>query len=61
MKSKHFKNYLLICSLIVLSLSCTPKPPYEIKSPCVANDSVENSSAIHPCIRRPVNGNRSIV
>lgn len=37
-------------------ISCTPGPPYEIKSPCVSADSLEIEAAKgNPCIRRPVN------
>lgn len=35
-------------------LSCAPSPPYEIRSPCVSIE-LDNSFAINPCVRRPVN------
>ncbi len=37
-------------------LSCTPGPPYEIKSSCVSDEFHEISAAKgNPCIRRLVN------
>lgn len=51
---------VLVLTLIASGLaSCVPKPPYEIKSPCVSIDS-DNPYAINPCIRRPVNISRDI-
>lgn len=40
-------------------ISCAPKPPYEIKSPCVSVDS-DNPWVHNPCIRKPLNPNRAI-
>ncbi len=52
------KLFLAISSLLLL-LSCTNSPPYEIKSPCVSSDS-EDPFVINPCIRKPLNLNRDI-
>lgn len=59
--NKLMKNYLLII-LVFLSMSigsCTPSPPYEIKSPCVAADS-DNPYGINPCARVPANMQYSV-
>ena len=40
--------------LLVIISSCTPGPPYEIKSPCVSTDT-DNPWAHNPCIRKPMN------
>ncbi|HJK86529.1 MAG TPA: DUF2706 domain-containing protein [Candidatus Megaira endosymbiont of Nemacystus decipiens] len=42
---------VLIVSMV--TISCTPSFPYEIRSPCVASDI--EPSFLTPCIRRPVN------
>jgi hypothetical protein len=56
--SQFIKSF---CIAIVLlgAISCTPSPPYEIKSPCVAVEG-NDSFAIMPCVRRPVNLNYAI-
>lgn len=49
-----FKRVLAL-TFVFLSLgSCTQKPPYEVRSPCVSTDT-ENPWAHNPCIRRPLN------
>lgn len=51
---------LLSVTIILQLSSCTPSPPYEIKSPCVAIEPSE-PTAFTPCIRRPVNSNKFII
>ncbi len=41
--------------LILMVSSCTPKPPYEVRSPCVSIDS-DNPFYRSPCSRVPLNG-----
>lgn len=49
-------RFLLLSMMLFPLLSCTPGPPYEIKSPCVSAESLEISAAKgNPCIRRLVN------
>ena len=52
-------EYLFLGLLILKLMACTPGKPYEIRSPCVAIES--ENSGITPCVRRPVNLNRSLV
>ncbi len=44
--------------IVIPSLSCVPGKPYEVKSPCVSIDSLDEPG---PCSRRPVNLTRDIV
>ena len=45
---------LLIAHIgFLLLLSCTPSPPYEVRSPCVSSE-IDAISNINPCVRRPV-------
>ncbi|MFK7974290.1 MAG: DUF2706 domain-containing protein [Rickettsiaceae bacterium] len=52
---KSYCNIFIVSLLLLSILSCTPRPPYEIKSPCVANEVHEGGYTITPCVRRPVN------
>ena len=56
--SQFIKGFCIAIVLLGAS-SCTPSPPYEIKSPCVAAEETD-SFAIMPCVRRPVNLNYAI-
>jgi hypothetical protein len=43
-------------SMSLLLTSCMPSHPYEVKSPCVMDDSSGNGKyGIHPCARKPMN------
>lgn len=44
---------LVMCSGFCLLVSCTPSPPYEVRSPCVSTE-IDDISSINPCVRRPV-------
>ena len=55
---KWFRSFILMFLLGNL-YSCTPSPPYEVTSPCVANDS-DNPYSINPCSRIPLNLGRTI-
>ena len=52
--SNFFKLFTFLAMLTQL-LSCTPGPPYEIKSPCVAIEPSDDAAAGSPCVRRPIN------
>ena len=52
-------SLLISCIILQLLSSCTPSPPYEIRSPCVSSET-DNPYAINPCVRRPVNINHDI-
>lgn len=56
---KFLKMTIFLASLLQMA-SCTPKPPYEIKSPCVSIDTNDPYSR-NPCIRRPANVLRDII
>ena len=45
--------FLSIITISVLS-SCSPRGPYEMKSPCVSKPS-ENPYYRNPCMRKPLN------
>lgn len=47
------RNTLFVLLAFAL-LSCTPGAPYEVRSPCVAIDSVSIEMPM-PCVRRAVN------
>ena len=51
----------LTCLMFIITqlASCTPKPPYEIKSPCVSIDTYDPAMR-NPCVRRPANVMRDI-
>ncbi|MDR0774584.1 MAG: DUF2706 domain-containing protein [Rickettsia sp.] len=53
-------RFSLFFVILLQLLSCTPDPPYEIKSPCVSIESTDSSSTGNPCVRRPVNLTRDI-
>ena len=55
----NVKIFLALASCVYLS-SCTPSPPYEIKSPCVSIEAFDQNTGITPCVRRPVNSNYAI-
>ncbi|MFK7968029.1 MAG: DUF2706 domain-containing protein [Rickettsiaceae bacterium] len=55
---KLFRSFILMCLFGTL-YSCTPSPPYEVTSPCVANDS-DNPYALTPCTRIHLNLGRVI-
>jgi hypothetical protein len=47
---------LFVLSFLFFSLSsCAPKPPYEMRSPCVSTET-QDSWERTPCVRRPLNG-----
>jgi len=46
--------FALVLIILMIS-SCTPKAPYEIRSPCVSNDT-DNPYYRNPCTRKPLNG-----
>jgi hypothetical protein len=56
--TKFLKITIFLVSLLQIA-ACTPKPPYEIKSPCVSIDS-DDPNFRNPCIRRPANVFRDI-
>lgn len=47
---------IVLCCVVVFvgTTSCAPKPPYEVKSPCVAIET-DNPWAVNPCVRRAAN------
>ena len=50
---------LLVANIgLMFILSCTPSPPYEVRSPCVSNE-IDTISNVNPCVRRPVGQNIS--
>ncbi len=49
------RKIILVYAAFMLSC-CTHQAPYELKSPCVSNDT-DNLSHYNPCIRRPINVN----
>lgn len=55
----YIKIIVFIIGTVFVS-SCTPKVPYEIKSPCVSIDNSNSPYAISPCIRKPINTNGTI-
>ncbi|MFU7502563.1 MAG: DUF2706 domain-containing protein [Candidatus Tisiphia sp.] len=57
---KKLLRFSLFFVILLQLLSCTPGPPYEIKSPCVFVESTDSSSSGNPCVRRPVNLTRDI-
>ena len=57
---KLLLNIFIVALGTASILSCTPSAPYEIKSPCVSINP-DYSSAITPCVRKPVNISRAIV
>lgn len=56
------RRFLKLVAILFIGLqlvSCTPKPPYEIKSPCVSIDTYDPAMR-NPCVRRPANIMRDI-
>ena len=56
---QFIKSFFIAIILLGTISSCTPSPPYEIKSPCVSSEDI-NSFTVMPCVRRPVNLNYAI-
>lgn len=51
---RNFFGVVMLALVLSICTSCTPKPPYEVKSPCVSDEST-NPWLRNPCIRRPIN------
>jgi len=56
---RHIIKLFISCLILLQLLSCTAGAPYEIRSPCVSG-STEDSLAINPCIRKPLNINKDV-
>ncbi|RYE05779.1 MAG: DUF2706 domain-containing protein [Rickettsiaceae bacterium] len=57
---KITNSIALLCCAVLVS-SCTPNPPYEIKSPCVSSSKSSSVLPANPCIRRPANDLRRLI
>lgn len=57
---KYLNKIAFILATSLLILSCTSKPPYEIKSPCVSSGE-NNPYIIVPCSKKPLNFNHTII
>jgi hypothetical protein len=53
-------KFILLVSSLLIVVSCTPSPPYEVRSPCVSGDGDEHTYGINPCVRRPANVKHTI-
>ncbi len=56
---RDFKTIIVLGLLLLGVTSCAPKPPYEVKSPCVAVET-NNPWAVNHCVRRAANSLRAI-
>jgi hypothetical protein len=58
---KIYINLIFIVLALLGVLSCTPSPPYEVRSPCVSIDGSDHTYGITPCARRPINAKHTII
>lgn len=58
---KAYENLIFVIVALMGVLSCTPSPPYEVRSPCVSIDGSEHNYGLNPCVRRPVNEKHTII